>query len=104
MPKEIIYVFLAFIAIAAIYFMYCSLRVNRKEGESSSFKDDSKKVAKMVLRYVAIVITFVVCMVVLIAIESQFVESNKGFICGDFAVSAMAAAFVGSFLKKRLGL
>ena len=49
MPKEIIYVFVAFIAIAAIYFMYSSLRVNRKEGETSSVKDDSKKVAKMVL-------------------------------------------------------
>lgn len=104
MPKEIIYVFVAFIAIAAIYFMYCSLRVNRKEGEPSSVNDDSKKVAKMVFRYVAISITFVVCMIVLVAIESQFVEPNKGFIFGDFAVSAMAAAFVGSFLKKKLGL
>ena len=104
MPKEVVYVFLTFIAIAAIYFMYSSLRVNRKEGEASSVKDDSKKVAKMVFRYVAIAITFVVCMVVLVAIESQFVEPNKGFIFGDFAVSAMAAAFVGSFLKKKLGL
>ena len=43
-------------------------------------------------------------MIVLVAIESQFVEPNKGFIFGDFAVSAMAAAFVGSFLKKKLGL
>lgn len=40
----------------------------------------------------------------LVSIESQFVEPNKGFIFGDFAVSAMAAAFVGSFLKKKLGL
>lgn len=104
MPKEIIYVFVAFIAIAAIYFMYSSLRVNRKEGETSSVKDDSKKVAKMVFRYVAIAITFVVCMFVLVAVESQFVEPSKGFICGDFAVSAMAAVFVGSFLKKKLGL
>lgn len=104
MPKEVVYVFVAFIAIAVIYFMYCSLRVNRKEGEASSVKDDSKKVAKMVFRCVAIAITFVVCIVVLIAIESQFVEPNKGFICGDFAISAIAAAFVGSFLKKKLGL
>ena len=104
MPKEVVYVFLAFIAIAAIYFMYSSLRVNRKEGETSSVKDDSKKVVKMVFRYVAIAITFVVCMVVLVAIESQFVEPNKGFICGDFIVSAIAANFVGSFLKKKLGL
>ena len=104
MPKEIIYVFVAFIAIAAIYFMYCSLRVNRKEGESSSVNYDSKKVAKMVFRYIAIAITFVVCMVVLVSIESQFVEPNKGFIFGDFAVSAMASAFVGRFLKKKLGL
>lgn len=104
MPKEIIYVFVSFIAIAAIYFMYCSLRVDRKEGESSSVKDDSKKVAKMVFRYIAIAITFVVCMVVLAAVESQFVEPNKGFICGDFVVSAIAANFVSSFLKKKLGL
>lgn len=104
MPKEIIYVFVAFIAIAAIYFMYSSLRVNQKEGESSSVKDDSKKVAKMVFRYVAIAITFVVCMVVLVAIESQFMEPNKGFIFGDFAASALVANFVGSFLKKKLGL
>lgn len=104
MPKEIIYVFVAFIAIAAIYFMYSSLRVNKNEGETSSVKDDSKKVAKMVFRYVAIAITFIVCMVVLVAIESQFVEPNKGFIFGDFAVSAMVAAFVGRFLKKKLGL
>lgn len=75
MPKEIIYVFVAFIVIAAIYFMYSSLRVNRKEGETSSVKDDSKKVAKMVFRYIAIAITFVVCMVVLVAVESQFVEN-----------------------------
>lgn len=104
MPKEIIYVFVAFIAIAAIYFMYCSLRVDRKEGESSSVKDDSKKVAKMVFRYIAIAITFVVCMIVLVAVESLFVEPNKGFICGDFVVSAIAANFVSSFLKKKLGL
>lgn len=103
MPKEIIYVFVAFIAIAAIYFMYCSLRVNRKEGETSSVKDDSKKVAKMVSRYVAIAIAFVVCMAVLVVIESQFMEPNKGFIFADFAVSAMVANFVGHFLKKRLG-
>lgn len=103
MPKEVVYVFLAFIAIAAIYFMYCSLRVNRKEGETSSVKDDSKKVAKMVFRYVVIAITFVVCMVVLVAIESQFMEPNKGFIFADFAVSAVVANFVGHFLKKRLG-
>lgn len=104
MPKEIIYVFVAFIAIAAIYFMYCSLRVNRKEGEPSSVKDDSKKVAKMVFRYIAIAITFVVCMVVLVSVESLFVEPNKGFICGDFVVSAIAVNFVGRFLKKKLGL
>ena len=103
MPKEVVYVFLAFIAIAVVYFMYSSLRVNRKEGETSSVKDDSKKVAKMVFRYVAIAITFVICMIVLVAIESQFMEPNKGFILADFAVSAMAAAFVGSFLKKKLG-
>lgn len=103
MPKEVVYVFLAFIAIAVVYFMYSSLRVNRKEGETSSVKDDSKKVAKMVFRYVAIAITFVICMIVLVAIESQFMEPNKGFIFADFAVSAMAAAFVGSFLKKKLG-
>lgn len=102
MPKEVVYVFVAFIAIAAIYFMYSSLRVNRKEGETSSVKDDSKKVAKMFFRYVAIAITFVVCMVVLVAVESQFVEPNKGFICGDFAVSALIANYVGHFLKKRL--
>lgn len=30
MPKEVVYVFLAFIAIAAIYFMYSSLMVNLK--------------------------------------------------------------------------
>lgn len=41
MPKEVVYVFLAFIAIAAVYFMYSSLKVNRKEGETSSVKDDS---------------------------------------------------------------
>lgn len=104
MPKEVVYVFVAFIAIAAIYFMYSSLRVNRKEGETSSVKDDSKKVAKMVFRYVAIAITFVVCMVALIAIESQFFEPNKGIVFGDFFVSAMIAAFVGGFLKKKLGL
>lgn len=104
MPKEIIYVFVAFVAIAAIYFMYSSLRVNIKEGETSSVKDDSKKVAKIVFRYVAIAITFVVCMVVLVAIESQFMEPNKGFICGDFVVSAIVANFVGSFLKKKLVL
>lgn len=104
MPKEIIYVFVAFVAIAAIYFMYSSLRVNRKEGETSSVKDDSKKVAKMVFRYVAIAITFIVCMVVLVAIESQFIEPNKGFVCGDFVVSSIAANLVGSFLKKKLGL
>lgn len=104
MPKEVVYVFVAFIAIAAIYFMYNSLRVNRKEGETSSVKDDSKKIVKMVFRYVSIVITFVVCMVVLVAVESQFVEPNKGFICGDFVVSAITANFVGSFLKKKLGL
>lgn len=104
MPKEIIYVFVSFIAIAAIYFMYCSLRVNRKEGEPSSVKDDTKKVAKMVFRYVSIAITFIFCMVVLVSIEFQFVEPNKGFICGDFVVSAIAANFVGSFLKKKLGL
>lgn len=103
MPKEVVYVFLAFIAIAAIYFMYSSLKVNRKEGETSSVKDDSKKVAKMVFRYVAIAITFVVCMIVLVAVESQFVEPNKGFISADFAVSALIANFVGHFLKKRLG-
>ena len=103
MPKEVVYVFLAFIAIAAIYFMYCSLRVNRKEGETSSVKDDSKKVTKMLFRYVGIAITFIVCMVVLVAIESQFIEPNKGFIFGDFAVSALIANFVGHFLKKRLG-
>lgn len=102
MPKEVVYVFLAFIAIAAIYFMYSSLRVNRKEGETSSVKDDSKKVAKMVFRYVVIAITFVVCMVVLVAVESQFVEPNKGFIFAGFAVSALIANFVGHFLKKRL--
>ena len=100
MPKEVVYVF---IAIAAIYFMYSSLRVNRKEGETSSVKDDSKKVAKMVFRYVAIAITFVVCMVVLVAVESQFVDPNKGFIFADFAVSALIANFVGHFLKKRFG-
>ena len=103
MPKEVVYVFLAFIAIAAIYFMYCSLRVNRKEGETSSVKDDSKKVAKMVFRYAAIAISFVVCMALLVTIESQFMEPNKGFIFADFAVSAMVANFVGRFLKKRLG-
>ena len=103
MPKEVVYVFVAFIAIAAIYFMYSSLKVNRKEGETSSVKDDSKKVAKMVSRYVAIAITFVVCMAVLVAIESQFMEPNKGFIFAVFAVSAMVANFVGHFLKKRLG-
>lgn len=104
MPKEVVYVFLAFIAIAAVYFMYSSLKVNRKEGETSSVKDDSKKVAKMVFRYAVIAITFVVSMVVLVAIESKFVEPNKGFICGNFVVSAIAANFVGSFLKKKLGL
>lgn len=104
MPKEVVYVFLAFIAIAAIYFMYSSLRVNRKEGETSSVKDDSKKVAKMVFRYAVIAITFVVCMVVLVAVESQFVDPNKGFIFADFAVSALIANFVGHFLKKKLGL
>ena len=104
MPKEVVYVFLAFIAIAVVYFMYSSLKVNRKEGETSSVKDDSKKVAKMVFRYVAIAITFIVCMVVLVAVESQFVEPNKGLICGDFVVSAIVANFVGSFLKKKLGL
>lgn len=103
MPKEVVYVFVAFIAIAAIYFMYSSLKVNRKEGETSSVKDDSKKVAKMVSRYAAIAIAFVVCMAVLVAIESQFMEPNKGFIFADFAVSAMVANFVGHFLKKRLG-
>lgn len=103
MPKEVVYVFLAFIAIAAIYFMYSSLKVNRKEGETSSVKDDSKKVAKVVFRYVAIAITFVVCMIVLVSVESQFVEPNKGFIFADFAVSALIANFVGHFLKKRLG-
>lgn len=104
MPKEIVYVFVAFIAIIAVYFMYSSLRVNRKEGETSSVREDSKKVAKMVFRYAAIVITFLICMVVLIAVESQFLEPNKGVVCGDFAISAMTAAFVGNFLKKRLGL
>ena len=57
----------------------------------------------MVSRYVVIAISFVVCMVVLVAIESQFVEPNKGFIFADFAVSAMVANFVGHFLKKKLG-
>ncbi len=104
MPKEIVYVFVVFIVIAAIYFMYSSLRVNRKEGETSSVKEDSKKVAKMCFRYVSIVISFILCMVVLIAIEAQFVEPSKGFIFGDFAVSTMAANFVGRFLKKKLGL
>lgn len=104
MPKEIVYVFVAFIVIAAIYFMYSSLRVNRKEGETSSVKEDSKTVAKMVFRYAAVVISFVVCMVVLIAIEAQFLEPNKGFVFGDFAVSAMVASFVGKLLKNKLGL
>lgn len=104
MPKEIVYVFVAFIVIAAIYFMYSSLRVNRKESEVSSVKEDGKVVAKMVFRYVSIAVTFIVCMVILVAIEAQFVEPNKGFIFGDFAVSAMASGFVGSLLKKKLGL
>lgn len=84
--------------------MYSSLRINRKEGETSSLKEDSKKVAKMSFRYITIAITFVVCMIILAAIESQFIEPNRGVLSGNFVVSAMAAGYVGEILKNKLGL
>lgn len=104
MPVEVGYVFAVFIAIAAVYFMYSWLRVNRKEGEVSSMKEDTKTVGKMIFRYTAIVLTFFICMGLLIAVEAQFMEPNKGVVSGDFFTSALAASFVGKVLKKKMGL
>lgn len=104
MPVEVGYVFAAFIAIAAVYFMYSWLRVNRKEGEVSSMKEDTKTVGKMIFRYTAIALTFFICMGLLIAVEAQLMEPNKGIVSGDFVVSVLAASFVGKVLKKKLGL
>lgn len=104
MPVEVGYVFAAFVAITAVYFMYSWLRVNRKEGEMSSMKEDTKTVGKIILRYTAIVLTFFICMGLLIVVEAQFMKPNKGVVFGDFFTSVLAASFVGKVLKKKLGL